>query len=95
MNVHCLGISHLTAPIEIRERMWFSIDEVRTILPSLRENQFAEVVLISTCNRTELYYVPGERLMNGESPSQVLARFKQTEGAVLEKIGRASCRERV
>jgi len=55
MNLVCIGISHHTAPLEIRERLWFSEDEIKTALPKIRQNDFMDVVMFSTCNRTELY----------------------------------------
>ena len=56
MDIHAIGISHNTAPLEIRERMWLSDDEIRAALPRLKaEKHFDECVLVSTCNRTELY----------------------------------------
>jgi glutamyl-tRNA reductase len=55
MPITCVGISHHTAPIDIRERLWFSDDEIRALLPHLRSNGLEESVLFSTCNRTELY----------------------------------------
>jgi len=56
MNLHAIGISHNTAALEIRERMWLSDDEIRAVLPRLKaERHFEECVLVSTCNRTELY----------------------------------------
>jgi glutamyl-tRNA reductase len=60
MNLVCIGINHRTAPIEIREKMWFSNDEVRSFLPLMKERYAKECVLLSTCNRTELYYIPLE-----------------------------------
>lgn len=55
MNLVSIGISHHTAPLEIRERVWFSADEVRAGLAKLRNGTDVEAVLFSTCNRTELY----------------------------------------
>lgn len=55
MNLVCIGISHHTAPLEMRERLWFSDDEIRATLPKLKAEGFDECVLFSTCNRTELY----------------------------------------
>ncbi len=55
MNLVCIGISHHTAPLEIRERLWYSDDEVRAALPRLKAQGLSECVLFSTCNRTELY----------------------------------------
>lgn len=60
MNLLCIGISHHTAPLELRERLWFSDDEVRATLPKLKAAGFHECVLFSTCNRTELYAVTAE-----------------------------------
>jgi glutamyl-tRNA reductase len=55
MHLLCVGISHVTAPLEIRERLWYSEDEVRALLPRFRGFGLKECVLFSTCNRTELY----------------------------------------
>ncbi len=55
MNLVCVGISHHTAPLEMRERLWFSDDEIRAALPQLKSAGFHECVLFSTCNRTEVY----------------------------------------
>ncbi|MBI2619704.1 MAG: glutamyl-tRNA reductase [Ignavibacteriales bacterium] len=55
MNLSCIGISHHTAPLESRERVWFSPEEIRSALPLLQEQGIQEAVLFSTCNRTELY----------------------------------------
>lgn len=85
MNIHCLGINHKTAPIEIREKLWFSVTEIQTMLPRLQEKYFQEVVFLSTCNRTELYFVPQPQAMNGEPLWRLLAKQKQSEDAVDEK----------
>lgn len=55
LNLLSIGISHHTAPLAVREKMWLSADEMRQVLKNLQERYFAECVLVSTCNRTELY----------------------------------------
>lgn len=55
MNLLCLGISHHTAPLEVRERLWFSEEEIKAALQRLHGEDPVETVLFSTCNRTELY----------------------------------------
>jgi glutamyl-tRNA reductase len=51
-----LGISHKTAPISVREGFAFTTDEVRTALGDLQKQTNAqEALLLSTCNRTEIY----------------------------------------
>lgn len=55
MNLYSVGISHHTASVEVREKMWLSDEEIRAVLSQLKERFFTECVLVSTCNRTELY----------------------------------------
>lgn len=57
MAVWTLGINHTTAPLDLRERFAFAIDQVEPTLTALRGalNRQPEATLISTCNRTEIY----------------------------------------
>lgn len=80
MNVLCLGINHRTAPIEIREKLWFSVEEVKRFLPSFKEQHAHECVLVSTCNRTELYFAPRSSASGMEGLWQMLADAKQASG---------------
>jgi glutamyl-tRNA reductase len=57
MNLFSIGISHHTASIDVRERMYFSDEELPKVLAFLKERLFSECLLVSTCNRTELYGV--------------------------------------
>jgi len=51
-----IGLSHHTAPVELRERFAFSDARVAAALQTLREAGLAdEAVILSTCNRVELY----------------------------------------
>jgi glutamyl-tRNA reductase len=57
MQLLAIGLNHTTAPIEIRERVNFSPERIQAALHDLIERELAqEVVIVSTCNRTELYY---------------------------------------
>jgi len=61
MSIVILGINHKSAPVEIRERLAFDASQAATALGRLKEmEREAEFVLLSTCNRVELYYA-GER----------------------------------
>src|SRR6188768_3543936 len=55
-----VGLSHHTAPVEIRERLAMDEDAVRVTLERLvrTEGLAEEAMLLSTCNRVELYTVP-------------------------------------
>lgn len=51
-----LGVSHKTAPIDIRERLAFSQETIPNALKTLANQvPIDEVALLSTCNRTEFY----------------------------------------
>ena len=61
MQLIVLGLNHKTAPVEIREKFNFSRSRIKHILRLLKESDdFSEAVLVSTCNRTELYLVAQE-----------------------------------
>src|SRR5512140_2007735 len=60
MPVLCVGLSHRTAPLSVRERLAFGREELRAALREarggeLRSAGIAELSIVSTCNRTELY----------------------------------------
>jgi glutamyl-tRNA reductase len=58
----CVGLSHHTAPLDVRERLALP-DERQTELLQAMAQAPAEALLISTCNRVELYVVgPGPDL---------------------------------
>ena len=61
MGLIVAGVSHRTAPIEVRERFVHGPAEITESLETLRESaRIAEGVLLSTCNRAELYVVEGD-----------------------------------
>ena len=82
MNLLCVGISHHTAPLDVRERLWFSDDEIRKTLPSLKHIGASECVLFSTCNRTELYVLAEERTLKTQDLKQLLITQKAAAGNV-------------
>jgi len=57
MAVWALGINHTTAPLDLRGRFAFAIDQIEPTLKGLRASlsRQPEAALISTCNRTEIY----------------------------------------
>ncbi len=57
MAVWALGINHTTAPLDLRGRFAFAVDQVAPTLRALRDSlaRQPEAALISTCNRTEIY----------------------------------------
>ncbi|MDA8522089.1 glutamyl-tRNA reductase [Acidovorax sp. NCPPB 4044] len=62
MAVWALGINHTTAPLDLRGRFAFALDQIAPTLQGLRQSlggaarhPHVETALISTCNRTEIY----------------------------------------
>ena len=61
MSVWALGLNHTTAPLDLRGRFAFALDQIAPTLQSLRtsfasgRHPAVEAAIISTCNRTEIY----------------------------------------
>lgn len=61
MSIFVVGINHKTAPIALREKVYFVADKLALYLQDLLNRGLAqEAVLLSTCNRSELYCVGQE-----------------------------------
>ncbi|MCL6444282.1 MAG: glutamyl-tRNA reductase [Alicyclobacillus sp.] len=63
MHILVVGLNHKTAPVELRERVALSDASLESALGELREARtVVESVVLSTCNRTEIYaFVTSER----------------------------------
>ncbi|HVF16942.1 MAG TPA: hypothetical protein VNA21_08525, partial [Steroidobacteraceae bacterium] len=56
MSLVVIGINHRTAPVDIREKVVFAGEELPEALRELvRVPGVRESIIVSTCNRTELY----------------------------------------
>ncbi|MDO5580408.1 MAG: glutamyl-tRNA reductase [Planctomycetia bacterium] len=80
MKLMFFGLSHQTAPIEIRERFSFNQDRLNEIL-HLWRNDFGnyEAVLVSTCNRTEFYVAGNESLPDEDTIFHFLSNGEKEE----------------
>ncbi len=71
MRLFAVGLSHRTAPVELRECVDFARGGVEAALAALASRAIArEVVVLSTCNRAEVYAVG-----DGDETAQALSRF--------------------
>ncbi len=62
MRITLIGLSHKSAPVELRERLAVEPDGVPERLLALREAiGLEECALLATCNRMEVYALPGPR----------------------------------
>ena len=67
MYIILAGLSHKTAPVDIREKCAFSKIKLKEIYQELKNsNLIAGAMLVVTCNRTEVYAVTPE-ISNGLS----------------------------
>ena len=58
MNIVVIGVNHRTAPIELLERVSLSGDDLRKAITAMStRTNINEAVVLSTCNRTEVYAV--------------------------------------
>jgi glutamyl-tRNA reductase len=58
MQLVVLGLNHRTAPVEVRECFSFSEEQIKAAYKRLHEyDDIRECVILSTCNRTEMYAV--------------------------------------
>ena len=56
MHLFLLGVSHQTAPVDLRERLDFSSRDLGAAVEALATRpSAAESVVLSTCNRSEIY----------------------------------------
>jgi glutamyl-tRNA reductase len=73
-----IGVSHKTAPVEVRERLALPEARAAEFMRDLRgAAEVHEAVSVSTCNRTELYLVVGDPV---EAESTVLAMLARQAG---------------
>lgn len=87
MAVWALGINHTTAPIDLRGRFAFALDQVAPTLEALRgsfrggSSRLPEAAILSTCNRTEIYCAGPEHAL--EPTIEWLARSGGVTPAVV------------
>jgi len=54
-----VGLSHASAPVALRERLAFAGERRLEAQQALHRAGVAELAIVSTCNRSEIYYLPG------------------------------------
>jgi glutamyl-tRNA reductase len=98
MHIISLGLNHTSAPVHLRERFAFNEEQIRASLARLfcsqLETSLAELIIISTCNRIEIYaasnqlayaeleaFLADARSVPVEELHPYLYRFKDVEAA--------------
>lgn len=98
-EVALIGCSHRTAPVELRERVVFTPEQAVRAASELRESGvIEEAVVVSTCNRSELYGVSSN---SGDSTPAALISYlsefhripaHELNGRLYQHIGPAAVR---
>jgi glutamyl-tRNA reductase len=87
MEIVLIGLSHKTATVELRERVAFTAEQACEAADQLRSRGILEeTMVLSTCNRSELYGVPSEVSTNSSSAMELfLASFHQLSPEELDQ----------
>ncbi|MDI6689336.1 MAG: glutamyl-tRNA reductase [Actinomycetota bacterium] len=76
MHIIVMGLSHKTAPVEIREKLTFPESKLEESLQCLlKYDHISEGVILSTCNRTEIYAVSDDPDRGKEDLIKFLSQY--------------------
>ncbi len=80
MEILVLGLNHKTAPLELREKMSIPQRKMVELFKTLEERKiFDERLVLSTCNRTEIYGVNGDFERSVRLTKELLSEYAQLE----------------
>ncbi|MGR3310328.1 MAG: glutamyl-tRNA reductase [Candidatus Brocadiales bacterium] len=80
MSILAIGLNHKSAPVEIREKLAFSPANIPNALTLFHEKfPSSEVVILSTCNRVEMYTSFGKDFISHEQVIDFLSEFHKLE----------------
>ncbi len=80
MSILVVGLNHKSAPVEIREKLAFNTNNISSAFSLfLHRYQSAEAVILSTCNRVEIYVSSLEGAIKVEDVLSFLADFHKIE----------------
>jgi glutamyl-tRNA reductase len=78
LDLVCVGLNHETTPIEIRDALVMSEEEVARAIQALKERAGAqETLVLSTCNRTEIY---ARGVASSDPPGLVAELLQEIKG---------------
>jgi glutamyl-tRNA reductase len=78
MSIVVIGLSHRTAPVEVREKLSIPEPQIEAAMKSLQScAHISEVAILSTCNRLEIYVVVNETDLGIREVTQFLTDYGQ------------------
>jgi len=87
MNLVGITINHNTAGIELREALHLNRDEIIDLIPKLKEF-FSEGIIISTCNRTEIFGFPKNFTLAYQEIINILLTHKPVSGITQDNFSK-------
>ena len=86
MKIFVAGLNHITADVEVREKVAFNGSRLEEGLRRFRElPEVEEIIILSTCNRVELYTHVKDTAKASESIKNFLSEFHDVNRALLDK----------
>lgn len=76
MNLLGISINHRTAPVDLRESLHLSEEEIRNLIQQIKDKVLSEGIIISTCNRTEIYGIPKQDGITHLDLQNLIINFK-------------------
>ena len=76
MNLISVCINHHTAPVDAREALFLQEEEIRNFINEIKGKLLTEGLVISTCNRTEIYGLPANQNINSQTVQNFLLQYK-------------------
>jgi glutamyl-tRNA reductase len=80
MNIIAISINHNTAPVEVREAVYLNNEEIKNLTHSIKNSFFSEGLIVTTCNRTEIYGIPANQNLSHQEIQNALLNFKSVTG---------------
>ena len=86
MNILIVGLNHKTADVEIREKIAFNQEKLLKASDALKSfPEIEEFLILSTCNRVELYLVVNDIQVGIERILTFLSKFHKVDTKTIEK----------
>jgi glutamyl-tRNA reductase len=86
MNLSAISINHRSAPVELREALHLSEEEIAELVAKIKGTVFSEGLVISTCNRTEIYGFPSNKKLLAPDIQKILIEHKSVKDISAENF---------
>lgn len=93
MNLLGISINHRTAPVDLREALHLSEVEIRNLIQQTKDKVLSEGIIISTCNRTEIYGIPKQNGITHLDLQNLIINFKSAAKVTEENFQKFVSRE--